>query len=71
MDLILGQLMLIGLDELFYQGISAGEIIHPTRLALTGLGSGPSLFVMMELLGKEICLRRLQKAINTLPVLDH
>ncbi len=51
--------------------ISAGEIIHPTRLALTGLGSGPSLFVMMELLGKEICLRRLQKAINTLPVLDH
>ncbi|MEE8481061.1 MAG: glutamate--tRNA ligase, partial [Desulfobacterales bacterium] len=46
--------------------ISAGEIIHPTRLALTGLGSGPSLFVMMELLGKEICLRRLQKAINTL-----
>ena len=51
--------------------ISAGKIIHPTRLALTGVGSGPSLFVMMELLGKEICLRRLQKAINTLPVLDH
>ncbi len=47
--------------------ISAGEIIHPTRLALSGVGSGPSLFAMMDLLGKEVCLRRLQKAINTLP----
>ena len=48
------------------ENISAGKIIHPTRLALSGIGSGPSLFDMMELLGKEICLRRLQKAINEL-----
>ena len=47
--------------------ISAGKIIHPTRLALSGTGSGPSLFDMMELLGKEVCLRRLQKAIDLLP----
>ena len=49
------------------ENISAGEIIHPTRLALSGIGSGPSLFAMMELLGKETCLRRLQKANKILP----
>ena len=49
------------------ESISAGKIIHPTRLALSGTGSGPSLFDMMELLGKEVCLRRLQKAIDLLP----
>ena len=53
------------------ENISAGKIIHPTRLALSGTGSGPSLFDMMELLGKEVCIRRLQKALNTLPVKDN
>ncbi|MFC1565410.1 glutamate--tRNA ligase [Candidatus Neomarinimicrobiota bacterium] len=49
------------------ENISAGKIIHPTRLALSGIGSGPSLFDMMEILGKETCLRRLKKALNKLP----
>lgn len=48
------------------ENISVGKIIHPTRLALSGLGSGASLFDMMELLGKETCQRRLQKAIKAL-----
>lgn len=47
--------------------ISAGNVIHPTRLALSGTSSGPSLFEMMELLGKVTCLRRLDKAIKILP----
>ncbi len=50
------------------EDISAGKIIHPTRLALSGSGSGPSLFDMMDLLGKTTCLRRLQKALNVLPL---
>ncbi|RKY90485.1 MAG: glutamate--tRNA ligase, partial [Ignavibacteriae bacterium] len=50
------------------EDISVGKIIHPTRLALSGSGSGPSLFEMMELLGRKTCLRRLQKALNVLPV---
>ncbi|NHZ86499.1 MAG: glutamate--tRNA ligase, partial [Planctomycetia bacterium] len=50
------------------ENITAGKIIHPTRLALSGMGSGPSLFDMIELLGKETCIRRLQKAINVLPL---
>lgn len=44
-------------------GVSAADIIHPTRLALSGLTGGPSLFEMMELIGKERCLTRIGKAI--------
>jgi glutamyl-tRNA synthetase len=43
--------------------VPAAELIHPTRLALSGLTGGPSLFEMMELLGKERCLARISKAI--------
>ena len=53
-----------------HENISAGKIIHPTRVGLSGIGSGPSLFDMMVLLGKETCLRRIQKALKTLPVID-
>ncbi len=42
--------------------IKGGQIIHPTRLAITGLTVGPSLFILMEVLGKERVLRRLTKA---------
>ena len=49
------------------ENISAGRIIHPTRLALSGISSGPSLFEMMELLGKDICFRRIQRALSELP----
>ena len=42
------------------RGAGAGRIIHPVRLAVTG---GPSLFDMMEVLGKETCVRRIRKAV--------
>ena len=42
-------------------GVSAGKIIHPTRLALTGTTVGAPLFDVVELLGKEATLRRLMK----------
>ena len=45
-------------------GISAGKIIHPVRLAVTGITSGPSLFEILKVLGKEVVLRRLRKAAN-------
>lgn len=44
------------------RGVGAGQIIHPTRLALSGTGVGPGLFEMMEVLGQETCLRRLRVA---------
>ncbi len=43
---------------------SAGKLIHPARLALTGVSFSPSMFEVMELLGKETVLRRLQAAME-------
>lgn len=40
-------------------GIKPGELVHPVRVALTGLSIGPSLFHIMSLLGKERTLKRL------------
>ena len=48
--------------------ISAGKLIHPTRLALSGLPSGPSLFALMALLGKDVSIRRLNKALEIFPL---
>lgn len=39
-------------------GISAGKLIHPLRLASSGVGMGPSLFEMLEAIGQgEVCSR--------------
>jgi glutamyl-tRNA synthetase len=40
--------------------IKAGEIIHPTRVAISGKTRGAGLFEIMELLGKEIVLKRMR-----------
>lgn len=45
-------------------GIKGGELIHPTRLALTGVSVGPGLFDVMTLLGREACLMRMQEMAN-------
>lgn len=44
--------------------IKAGQLIHPTRLALTGRTVSPGIFEVMALLGKKCCLHRLDKAIQ-------
>jgi nondiscriminating glutamyl-tRNA synthetase len=43
-------------------GLKAAELIHPTRLALTGRTVGPSLFALAEVLGREECVQRLRAA---------
>jgi len=48
------------------EAVKTGEIVHPVRLALSGLGKGPSLYEMMALLGRETCVRRLRRAIEVL-----
>jgi len=45
-------------------GLSTGKLIHPTRLAVSGVSFGPGLFDMLELLGRERVLRRLQTALD-------
>jgi glutamyl-tRNA synthetase len=42
--------------------ISTGRLIHPTRLALSGRTTGPGLFEMMVVLGRDKTLDRLEKA---------
>jgi len=42
------------------EGVSAGKLIHPVRLALTGVTVGAPLFDVVELLGKETSRRRLR-----------
>jgi glutamyl-tRNA synthetase len=42
--------------------IPTGNLIHPTRLALSGVSFGPGLFELMALLGRETVVRRLKKA---------
>jgi glutamyl-tRNA synthetase len=49
------------------RGLSAGKLIHPLRLALTGRGASPPIFDVAVVLGKERTLRRLQQLIARLP----
>ncbi len=51
-------------------GIKAGQIIHPTRLALSGRTMGPGLFDIMIILGKEKTLKRLERAVQYINNLD-
>jgi glutamyl-tRNA synthetase len=44
------------------RGIKPADIIHPTRLVVTGRTVGPSLFVVLELLGRDEVCRRLRAA---------
>ena len=46
--------------------VGAGRLIHPVRLALSGVTGGPSLFDMMEVLGREACVARIRKAVAVL-----
>jgi glutamyl/glutaminyl-tRNA synthetase len=41
-----------------------GELIHPARLAVSGRAVGPSLYHMLEVMGKERVLHRLTRTIE-------
>lgn len=45
-------------------GVKAARLIHPARMGLTGLQVGPGLFEIVELLGKERVVDRLDRAIE-------
>jgi glutamyl-tRNA synthetase len=60
-----------GLEALFRaeaeeQNIKFAELIHPTRLAVSGLSFGPGLFELLEALGSDCVLRRMAKALEML-----
>jgi glutamyl-tRNA synthetase len=45
---------------------SAGNIIHPLRLAVSGVGGGPGIFDILEIIGKEKTLSRINTIIEKL-----
>lgn len=45
-------------------GISSSALFHPTRLAISGRTFGPGLFDIMEFLGKEKTVARIERAIK-------
>lgn len=47
-------------------GVGAGRLIHPVRLAVSGVGAGPGLFELLHILGREECLCRIAYALEQL-----
>ncbi|MDB6126079.1 MAG: Glutamate--tRNA ligase [Pedosphaera sp.] len=45
-------------------GVSVGVLVHPVRLACTGRTVGPSLYHLIEVLGKERVLHRFDQALT-------
>lgn len=44
-------------------GVKNGVLVHPVRMACTGARSGPSLYHLLEVLGRETVLRRMDEAL--------
>jgi glutamyl-tRNA synthetase len=45
------------------RGVALGDIVHAIRVAVTGSGTGPGLFECLSLIGKDLCLRRIDRAL--------
>lgn len=46
------------------RGVKAAKFIHPLRVAVSGKKVGPGLFELLEVLGKEKVIKRIQRAKN-------
>ncbi len=49
------------------QDLGLGKIIMPIRIAVCGTLNGPSIFEILELLGRDTSLRRIETALEKLP----
>lgn len=47
-------------------GIGTGKILQAVRLAVTGAGGGPDLMMIMEIIGKNEVIQRIDRAMKTL-----
>jgi glutamyl-tRNA synthetase len=45
------------------KGLGLGDIVHAVRIAITGVPVGPGLFDTVSVLGRETCLRRIDRAL--------
>ena len=46
--------------------VGKGKLIHPLRLAMSGTSTGPGMYDLLYILGKQEVLTRITKAIETL-----
>jgi glutamyl-tRNA synthetase len=53
-------------EKLEAADIKPGKVMQALRLAITGEGKGPDMMLIMEILGKETCLERIDKALEVL-----
>ena len=51
-------------------GIKAGQMFEPIRVAVCGRKTAPPLFGTLEVLGRETCLKRIDRAIEKLKTYD-
>ncbi len=49
-------------------GIGTGKILQALRLSITGAGGGPDLMMIMEIIGKDEVVKRIDHALKTLTV---
>lgn len=47
-------------------GVTPATLIHPVRLAISGVGGGPGLYELLNVLGKDESIRRIRSAIEKL-----
>ena len=45
------------------RGWALGDIVHAVRVAVTGLPGGPGLFDCLALIGRDVCVRRIDRAL--------
>lgn len=45
-------------------GVTAGQVVHPIRVAVSGISKGPGLFELLAVLGRERVLQRLARAME-------
>jgi glutamyl-tRNA synthetase len=50
-------------------GCGVGRIIHPVRLATSGVGIGPGVYDLLYILGKDEVIARIKKALEIIPAI--
>ncbi len=48
--------------------IGNGELIHPIRLAVSGMGTGPGVYDLQYIVGKEETINRINRALEVIEV---
>ena len=48
------------------KGLGFGKVMNPFRVAIIGAAKGPHMFDVIEIIGKEATIRRMEKALSTL-----